>query len=171
MEEMNYMAPSHSPANSISVESQPHGRVCERSTHKYLPQPPLTPPQRGLSDGDGERMSLSGWLSAAGPGHGHIPALWAQVGGLPLSVGLKGVAWRRAEAQQQDVPLLLFLWHKNTNSVQLLQSQWIEYTVESIKLVEYFHTNVFQFKLNFTHAFIYVKSVWTGLIFTCTPSL
>lgn len=54
------MAPSHSPADSISAESQPHGRVCEHSTHKYLPRPPLTPPQRGLSDGDGERMSLSG---------------------------------------------------------------------------------------------------------------
>lgn len=54
------MAPSHRPADSISAESQPHGRVREHSAHKYLSQPPLTPPQRGLSDGDGERMSLSG---------------------------------------------------------------------------------------------------------------
>lgn len=41
------MAPSHSPADSISAESQPHGRVCERSAHKYLPQqppPPTHPP-------------------------------------------------------------------------------------------------------------------------------
>lgn len=106
---MNYMAPSRSPADSISAESQ---CMCEHSAHKYLPQPqppPLNPPQWGLSDGDGERMSLSGWLSVAGPGPGHIPALWAQVGGLLLSAGLKGLAWRRAAAQQQDVPLLLSL--------------------------------------------------------------
>lgn len=54
-EEMNYAAPSHSPADSISAESQPHGRACERSAHKYLPPthtlphpasplPPLAPP-------------------------------------------------------------------------------------------------------------------------------
>lgn len=105
-EEMNYAAPSHSPADSISAESQPHGRACERSAHKYLP--PHTPyptpqvlsqpshhPKGGLSDGDGERMSLSAWLSAAGPGPGHIPALWARVGGLPLSAGPKGLARSR----------------------------------------------------------------------------
>lgn len=38
-EEMNCMAPSHSPSDSISVDSQPHGRVCERSAHKYPPHP------------------------------------------------------------------------------------------------------------------------------------
>lgn len=133
-EEMNYMAPSHSPADSISAESQPHGHVCERSTHKYLPPPPLTPPQRGLSDGDGERMSLSGWLSAAGPGPGHIPALWAQVGGLPLSAGLKGRAWRRAATERQDVPLLLSLTHKNN---QVYCNRLLtECIVEGIKLAE-----------------------------------
>lgn len=100
------------------------------------PPPPttttLTPPQRGLSDGDGERMSLSGWLSAAGPGPGHIPALWAQVGGLPLSVGLKGLAWRRAAAQQQDVPLRLSFWYKNTNLARLRQRLLTEQATESI---------------------------------------
>lgn len=111
-EEMNYMAPSRSPADSISAESQLHGCVCVNALPINIspnPSPPFNPPQRGLSDGDGERMSLSGWLSAAGPGPGHIPALWAQVGGLLLSAGLKGLAWRRAAAQQQDVPLLLSL--------------------------------------------------------------
>lgn len=62
-------------------------------------------------------------------------------------------------------------WHKNTNLARLLQRLLAERTVESVKWAEYFHANVFQFKQYLMHSFIYVKSVWTGLIWTCTPSL
>lgn len=41
---MNSAAPSHSPADSISAESQPHGHVCERFAHKYPPFSPSSPP-------------------------------------------------------------------------------------------------------------------------------
>lgn len=127
------------------------------------PPPPttttLTPPQRGLSDGDGERMSLSGWLSAAGPGPGHIPALWAQVGGLPLSVGLKGLAWRRAAAQQQDVPLRLSFWYKNTNLARLRQRLLTEQATESVGW-GVSNANVFFFPIQTVfHASVSIRSV------------
>lgn len=43
-EEMNYMAPSHSPADSISAESQPHGRVCVNAQLINIFPPPRPPP-------------------------------------------------------------------------------------------------------------------------------
>ena len=44
------MAPSHSPAGSISAKSQPHGRVCERAAHKY-PRPPIGAPLMVMAKG------------------------------------------------------------------------------------------------------------------------
>lgn len=107
-EEMNYMAPSHSPADSISAESQQHGRVCERSAHKYPPPPPPPPPHTNPKGASLMVMAkgcrcLGDWVLlvlALGTSLRSEPE-W---GGLPLSVGLKGLAWRRAAAQQQDVP-------------------------------------------------------------------
>jgi len=58
-EEMNYMAPSHSPADSISTESQLYGCVCVCvyvyvcmclcTSHKYLPQPSPSHHPKGAS--------------------------------------------------------------------------------------------------------------------------
>lgn len=122
-EEMNYMAPSHSPADSISAESQPHGRVCERSAHKYQTPPPHPTPRTTPKGASLMVMAkgcrcLCDWVLL-------VLALGTSLRSEPKweacrwAVGLKGLARRRAAAQQRDVPRLLSFWHEN--SVQRLQ--------------------------------------------------
>lgn len=124
-EEMNYMAPSHSPADSISAESQPHGRVCERSAHKYHPTPHATP------------KGPLWWWCRKDVAVCVIECCWSWPWAHPCALspsgrptaepfGLKGLAWRRAAAQQQDAPRLLSFWHENTDLVQRLQRPWTE---------------------------------------------